>query len=100
MRTSAVVRTTVRDLAYEFISVLYNEWRAVLCQGNATRTAKKISGYIAAVIGISLAINVILTAAWYASDNSHALHYTVNGLHIAVPDSFRGIPVEQLLPLP
>ena len=100
MRTSTIVRTTARDLAYELVNVLYHEWRAVLCQGNATRAAKKISGFIAAVISISLAINVILSAPWHESNNRLAGHYVVNGLYIAVPDNFRGIPIEQLVPLP
>jgi hypothetical protein len=78
---------------------LYHEWRAVLRRGNATHSAKKISGYIAAVIGISLAINVILSAAWQ-SDNSPAARYVVHGLHIAVPYNFGSTPVEQLLALP
>ena len=99
MKTSTIVRTTTRDLTSELVNILYHEWRAVLRRGNATRSAKKISGYIAAVIGISLAINVILSAAWQ-SNNSPAAPYVVHGLHIAVPDNLRSIPVEQLLALP
>jgi hypothetical protein len=87
-------------MAYELIGVLYHEWQAVWCQGNATRSAKKISGYIAAVIGISLAVNVILSAPQQQSDARRPGHQVVNGLHIAVPDNFRDIPIEQLVPLP
>src|SRR5262245_23118076 len=100
MRTSTLVRTTVRDLAYELIRALYHEWQAISRQAKAIRTAKKVSGYIAAVIGISLAVNVILSAPSRESNDRHPGHYVVNGLHIAVPNNFWGISIEQLVPLP
>lgn len=97
MRTSTVVRAKVHDLAFELISVLYSEWRAALHRRDAMRAAKMISGCIVAAISISLAINVILSAPRHGR---YTGHYAVNGLHIAVPDNFRGIPVEQLIALP
>jgi hypothetical protein len=98
MKNSTVVRAKVHDLAFDLISVLYSEWRAALHRRDAMRAGKMISGCIAAAIGISLAINVILSAPGH--EDRYAGHYAVNGLHIAVPDNFRGIPVEQLIALP
>lgn len=100
MRTSTVVRAKVHDLAFELISVLCREWRAALRQVDAMRAAKMTLGCVGAAICISLAINVILSAPGHEANDRHAGHYAVNGLHIAVPDNFRGIPVEQLLALP
>ena len=100
MRASTIVRTAARDLAYELVKALYHEWRSALRQGNATQAAKKLFGFVAAVISISLAINVILSAPRHELNNRYAGHYAVNGLHVAVPDNFRGIPVEQLIALP
>ena len=100
MRTSTVVWAKVHDLAFELISVFYSEWRAALHRHDAMRAAKTISGCIVAAISISLAINVILAAPGHETNDRHAGHYAVNGLHIAVPDNFRGIPFEQFIALP
>jgi hypothetical protein len=80
--------------------VLHHEWRAISHQGDVRRAAKKISGYVAAVIGISLAINVILSTPSHESGDRYPAHEVVNGLHIAVPENLRGYPIEQLVPLP
>jgi hypothetical protein len=87
-------------MTYELAGVLYREWRAAWRRGDVTRSARKISGYIAAVVGISLAVNVILSAPQHRSDDSQPGHQVVNGLHIAMPNNFRDIPIEQLVPLP
>lgn len=100
MRTSTVVRAKVQDLAFELISVLCREWRAALRRGDAMRALKTALGCVGAAIGISLAINVILSAPGQESNNRYAGHYAVNGLHIAVPDNFRGISIEQFIALP
>jgi hypothetical protein len=100
MRTSTIIRTTSRNLAYELVGIFYHKWQAAWRRGHANRSAKKISGYIAAVIGISLAVDVILSAPQHRSDDHRPGHQVVNGLHIAVPDNFRDIAVEQLVPLP
>jgi hypothetical protein len=109
MRASTIVRSVCRDLAYELVCVNH-ECRAISHQGDVRRAAKKISGYVAAVIAISLAINVILSVPRHASGDrraahsngvhSGAAHSVVNGLHIGLPENLRGYPIEQLVPLP
>ena len=100
MRTSTIIRNTSRNMVYDLVAALYHEWQGVWRQGNVTRPAKKIAGYIAAVIGISLAVNVILSAPRRQLDDRRFGHQVVNGLHIAVPGKFPDLAAEQLLPLP
>jgi hypothetical protein len=99
MRTS-VLRTGCRDLAYELVGVLYKEWRLSWHQRGLIRAAKKIPSYIAIVIAIALAINVIVSAPSHVSIDRYPTHRAVNGLNIALPDNLRGFPIEQLVPLP
>ena len=100
MRASTVIQNLNRDLAYELVGVLRHEWRAISRRVNVRRAAKNLFGYVAAVIVISLAVNVILSAPWQASDYRYPRHVVVNGLHIAVPENLRAFPIEQLVPLP
>ena len=100
MRTSTIIWSVSRTLAYELVCVLHQDWRAISHESHVRRAAKTISGCVAAAIGIVLAINMIFAAPWYESQNRHPGHYVVNGLHIAVPENLRSYPIEQLLPLP
>jgi hypothetical protein len=100
MRTSMIVRSLNRDLAFELFRVLCNEWRAIIRQDGIRRTAKKIAGYLIALLAISLAVNVMISAPSRDSARRYPGHQVVNGLHIAVPENLRGFAIEQLVPLP
>src|SRR5512135_3535667 len=100
IRAPTIIRDVNRDLAYELVGVLRHEWRAISRRVNVTRVAKKFFGYVAAVIIVSLAINVILVAPRHASDHRYPRHVFVNGLHIALPENLQAFPIEQLVPLP
>ena len=100
IRASTIIRNANRDLAYELVGVLHDEWRAISHRVDVTRVAKKFLGYVAAFIVISLAINVVLVAPRHASDHRYPRHVVVNELHIAVPENLQAFPIEQLVPLP
>ncbi len=95
-----VVRTANRNLAYKLVSVMYEEWRVSWHQHDLVQAAKKISGYIAVVMAIALAIDVIGSAPLRDSGERYATHRVVNGLHIALPENLQGVAIEQLVPLP
>ena len=100
MRASTIIQNVNRDLAYELFGVLRHEWRAISHRVHVTRAAKNLFGYVAAVIVISLVVNLILSAPWDISDYRYPRPVVVNGLHIAVPENLRAFPLEQLVPLP
>jgi hypothetical protein len=100
MRASSIVWSVSRDLTYELVRALDHEWRAIWRQSDVRRVAKKVSGYMVALIAISLAINVVVSAPWHDSGNRYPGHEVVNGLHVAVPENLRGFAIEQLIPLP
>ena len=100
MRASTIIQNVNRHLAYELVGALRHEWRVISHRVDVTRAAKNLFGYVAAVIVISLAVNMILSAPWHTSDYRYPRHVVVNGLHIAVPENLRAFPIEQLVPLP
>jgi hypothetical protein len=99
MQTLTAVRTISRNLAYELIAVRHH-WRPAWSWADVSLSAKRISGYIAAVIAISFAVNLILSAPGRESTDVLSARDVVNDLHIAVPSNLRGFAIEQLVPLP